>query len=65
MLDAGRAMTNPIDVLVIEPSESDARRTLAAIRRKAPGESLSFQVLRDSAIRVMEVTAGDRDVFYR
>jgi DNA-binding response OmpR family regulator len=32
-------MTNPIDVLIIEPSESDARRTLAAIRRKAPGLS--------------------------
>ena len=30
------AMTKPIDVLLIEPSESDARRTLAAIRRKAP-----------------------------
>lgn len=29
-------MTKPIDVLLIEPSESDARRTLAAIRRKAP-----------------------------
>jgi DNA-binding response OmpR family regulator len=32
-------MTKPIDVLLIEPSESDARRTLAAIRRKAPGLS--------------------------
>jgi len=30
-------MTQPIDVLLIEPSESDARKTLAAIRRKAPG----------------------------
>jgi DNA-binding response OmpR family regulator len=29
-------MTKPIDVLLIEPSESDARRALAAIRRKAP-----------------------------
>lgn len=29
-------MTKPIDVLLIEPSESHARRTLAAIRRKAP-----------------------------
>jgi DNA-binding response OmpR family regulator len=32
-------MTNPIDILIIEPSESDARKTLAAIRRKAPGLS--------------------------
>lgn len=29
-------MTKPIDVLLIEPSESDAHRMLAAIRRKAP-----------------------------
>ena len=41
------------------------RELYQAIRRKAPGDSLSFQVLRDSAIRVMEVTGGDRDVFYR
>lgn len=32
-------MTHPIDVLLIEPSEPDAQRTLAAIRRKAPGVS--------------------------
>jgi hypothetical protein len=33
------SMTQPIDVLLIEPSESDAEKTLAAIRRKAPGVS--------------------------
>lgn len=33
------SMTQPIDVLLIEPSESDAQKTLAAIRRKAPGVS--------------------------
>jgi len=32
-------MTQPIDVLLIEPSESDAEKMLAAIRRKAPGVS--------------------------
>jgi hypothetical protein len=32
-------MSQPIDVLLIEPSESDAEKTLAAIRRKAPGVS--------------------------
>lgn len=32
-------MTQPIDVLLIEPSEPHAQRTLAAIRRKAPGVS--------------------------
>lgn len=44
---------------------STLRELYQAIRRKGPGESLSFQVLRDSAIRVVEVTAGDRNVFYR
>jgi S1-C subfamily serine protease len=44
---------------------STLRELYQAIRRKGPGQGLSFQVLRDSAIRVVEVTAGDRDVFYR
>ena len=39
LLDASRLMSQPIDVLLIEPSESDAEKTLAAIRRKAPGVS--------------------------
>jgi S1-C subfamily serine protease len=33
--------------------------------RRGPGERLSFRILRDGALRVVEVTAGDRDVFYR
>jgi S1-C subfamily serine protease len=44
---------------------STLRELYLTIRRKAPGEPLSFQVLRDSAIRVVEVTGGDRDSFYR
>jgi S1-C subfamily serine protease len=32
--------------------------------RRAPGDSVRFQVLRDSAIRVVEVVAGDRYAFY-
>jgi serine protease Do len=44
---------------------STLRELYLTIRRKAPGDSLSFQVLRDSAIRVVEVTGGDRDAFYR
>ncbi|HET8647462.1 MAG TPA: S1C family serine protease, partial [Vicinamibacteria bacterium] len=44
---------------------SNLRELYQAIRRKGPGDGLSFQVLRDSAIRVVEVTAGDRDAFYR
>ena len=40
------------------------RELYGAIWRKEPGESLRLQVLRDSAIRVVEVMAGDRDEFY-
>jgi S1-C subfamily serine protease len=36
-----------------------------ALWRKSPGEILGFQVLRDSAILVVDVTAGDRDDFYK
>src|SRR5688572_1815288 len=41
------------------------RELYGAIWKKGPGEGLRLQVLRDSAIRVVEVTAGDRDAFYR
>jgi len=44
---------------------STLRELYDAIRRKGPGQSLSFQVLRDSVIRVVEVTGGDRETFYR
>jgi serine protease Do len=30
-----------------------------------PGHVLSFRILRDGALRVVEVTAGDRNAFYR
>ncbi len=36
-----------------------------AMWRRGPGEALSFRILRDGALRVVEVTAGDRNVFYR
>jgi len=41
------------------------RELYTALWKKAPGESVSLQVLRESAIRVVEVTAGDRDDFYK
>jgi S1-C subfamily serine protease len=44
---------------------STLRELYQAIRRKAAGEGLRFQVLRESSIRVVEVTGGDRDAFYR
>jgi S1-C subfamily serine protease len=40
------------------------RELYRAIWRKGPAETVSFQVLRDSAILVVEVTAGDREAFY-
>lgn len=33
--------------------------------RRGPGEVLSFRILRDGALRIVEVTAGDRNAFYR
>jgi S1-C subfamily serine protease len=41
------------------------RELYNAVWRKGPGEALRLQVLRDSAIRVVEILAGDRDAFYR
>ena len=41
------------------------RELYGAVWRKGPGQALRLQVLRDSAIRVVEILAGDRDVFYR
>jgi len=44
---------------------SNLRELYTALWRKGPGESLSLQVLRDSAIRIVEVVAGDRYEFYK
>jgi len=44
---------------------SSLRELYRAIWKKAPGDGLSLQVLRDSAIRVVEVAAGDRYEFYK
>lgn len=41
------------------------RDLYSAMWRKGPGDTLGFQVLRESVIRVVEVTAADRDVFYK
>jgi S1-C subfamily serine protease len=41
------------------------RELYETLWKRAPGDSVSLQVLRDGAIRVVEVTAGDRDEFYR
>jgi len=44
---------------------STLRELYAALWRNAAGEPVSLQILRDSAIRVVEVESGDRDEFYR
>ena len=41
------------------------RELYTALWEHEPGESVSLQVLRESTIRVVEVTAGDRDEFYK
>ena len=41
------------------------RELYRAIWKKRPGDSISFQILRDSAIRVIEVLAGDRYEFFK
>jgi S1-C subfamily serine protease len=46
-------------------SVSNLRELYTALWRKAPGRSSGLQILRDSAIRVVEITAGDRDEFYK
>jgi S1-C subfamily serine protease len=46
-------------------SVSSLRELYTALWRKGPGEVVGLQVLRDSAIRVEEISAGDRDEFYR
>jgi len=46
-------------------SVSNLRELYTALWRKVPGEVVGLQILRDSAIRVVEITAGDRDEFYK
>jgi S1-C subfamily serine protease len=41
------------------------RELYRAIWLRQPGESLGFQILRDSSIRVVDVVAGDRYEFFR
>jgi S1-C subfamily serine protease len=46
-------------------SVTSLRELYRAIWRKGPGDTLRLQVLRDSAIRSVEVTGGDREEFFR
>jgi S1-C subfamily serine protease len=41
------------------------RELYATLWQHVPGDSISLQVLREGAIRVVEVAAGDRDEFYK
>jgi S1-C subfamily serine protease len=44
---------------------SNLRELYLALWRHSPGEKVGLQILRNSSIRVAEITAGDRDDFYR
>jgi S1-C subfamily serine protease len=44
---------------------SSLRELYVEIWRHAPGDRLGFQILRDSSIRVVEVVAGERALFYK
>lgn len=46
-------------------SVSSLAELYRALWRRGPGDVVSFRILRDGALRVVEVTAGDRAVFYR
>ena len=63
---AEQAGLEPGDLVLSVDGErvTTLRELYRAVWRKGPGESLRLQVLRDSAIRVVEITAGDRDAFY-
>jgi S1-C subfamily serine protease len=41
------------------------RQLYGALRRRSPGERVGMQVLRDEAIHVLEVVAGDRYEFFK
>jgi len=43
----------------------DLRQLYRALWRKAPGEVVGMQVLREERIHVVEIVAGDRDEFYK
>jgi S1-C subfamily serine protease len=41
------------------------RELYSAIWKKRPGDSLRLQVLREAALRSVEIIGGDRESFYR
>jgi len=61
---AGLARGDLILSLDGEPVSS-LRELYRALWRRGPGDALGLQVLRDSAIRLVDVVAGDRDEFYK
>jgi serine protease Do len=63
---AQQAGLEPGDLVLSVDGErvTTLRELYGAVWRKGPGESLRLQVLREAAIRVVEIVAGDRDAFY-
>jgi serine protease DegQ len=64
---AEKAGLKPGDLLLSVDGESvtTLRELYRAIWKKGPGETVRLQVLRDSALRSVEVIGGDRVAFYR
>jgi len=64
---ADRAGLERGDLIVSLDGEpvASVRELYSALWRRAPGESLGLQVLRESTMRQLDVVAGDRDEFYR
>jgi serine protease Do len=44
---------------------ADLRELYGALWRKGPGDKVGLQVLRDASIRLAEITAGDRYLFFK
>jgi S1-C subfamily serine protease len=53
-------------IVSLNAEKLDSRRDLyMSLWRHEPGERLTFEVMRDSALRRVQVTGGDRAEFYR
>lgn len=63
--DRGGLQRGDLIVSVDARPVSTLRELYDALWRRGPGETVRFQVLRDAAICVLDVAAGDRESFYR
>ena len=53
-------------IVSLNAEELSSRRELyMSLWKHAPGEKLTFEVMRDNAVRRLEITGGDRANFFR